>query len=110
MSGSRFVWVLRSWCSEDSFWEHVRGNKDFDLAFATAQQVLEEIQRITLKEQADWQDLHGTSETHKFVIETPTVDQIKNRPFLKFLTCASIKEESQFMQCWYVERVKIAEY
>lgn len=109
MSNPRFVWIIRTWCSEDSFWEHVRQHKEYDLAFVNADQVLEEIKRIAEKEQSDWKDLHGDSTTQKFLVEIPTLDQIKNRPFIKFLTCAGILE-NQFMQSWYVERVKIGDY
>jgi hypothetical protein len=37
----------------------------------------------------------------------PSLDQLKTRPFFKFLTMSSTKDDS--MQSWYIERLKIAD-
>lgn len=109
MASYKFVWIIRSWCSQDSFWEHVREHKEYDLAYASPELLLEEINRIILKEQADWNDICEGTQTklteREFDMQTPSLDQIKSRSFLKFLTITSKTEE--FMQSWYVERLKV---
>lgn len=111
MSVPKFVWIIRSWCSLDSFWEHVREHKEFDIAYVIPNLLLEEIDRIILKEQSDWEDLCSASgakqDTREFTIDKPTYDQLKSRPFLKFLTISSKTDE--FMQSWYIERLKVAD-
>ena len=109
MAAPRFVWIIRTWSSEDTFWEHVREHKEYDIAYRKPDLLLEEIQRIILKEQTDWEDMCEGSEeakqTRQFLSEVPTIDQIKTRAFLKFLTVTDTKTD--FMQSWYVERLKI---
>ena len=48
-----FVWIIRQWCSLDSYWEHVRENKDFDVAYKSPDLVLSEIKRIVEKEEIE---------------------------------------------------------
>lgn len=111
MSSLKFVWIIRSWCNQDSFWEHVREHKEYDIAYASAELLLEEIHRIILKEQDDWNDIcqgiQTKMEEREFDIQKPSADQIKSRSFYKFLTISSKKED--FMQSWYVERIKVVE-
>jgi hypothetical protein len=114
MSVPKFVWIIRSWCSLDTFWEHVREHKEYDIAYVSPALVLEEIQRIIQKEQSDWEDIcagTGTKCTDReFTIEIPSTDQIKSRPFFKFMTLSSTATASEeFMQSWYVERLKVVE-
>lgn len=112
MSSPKFVWIIRSWCSLDSFWEHVREHKEFDVAYTHPELLLQEIDRILLKEQSDWQDLciaSGSREdTHTFIVEKPTLDLLKSRPFVKFLTISTTDPSHDYMQSWYIERLKIA--
>ena len=111
MATPKFVWIIRSWCSEDSFWEHVREHKEYDIGYRKPELLLEEITRILLKEQTDWDDMCASSgdnkETRIFQEDIPTLEQIKARPFFKFLTITSTT--SDFMQSWYIERLKIAD-
>ena len=114
MAASRFVWIIRTWCSVDTFWEHVREHKEYDIAYAKPELLLEEIDRIVLKEQTDWDDLcqgSGLSKEDRiFDAEKPSLEQIKHRSFFKFLTIASSEKSSEdFMQCWYVERLKVVD-
>lgn len=110
MSNQKIVWIIRSWCSEDSFWEHVREHKEYDIAYRRAELLLEEINRIILKEQADWDDMCEASGASKedrvFQSEIPSLDVLKTRPFYKFLT---VSGKDSFMQSWYIERLKIAD-
>lgn len=107
----RFVWIIRSWCSEDSYWEHVREHKEYDIAYTKPELLVEEIERIVLKEQEDWKDLcEGTGAQvsgRQFEIEKPSLDQLKNRAFFKFLTVSEVATD--FMQSWYIERLKVAD-
>lgn len=114
MSVPKFVWIIRSWCNLDSFWEHVREHKEFDVAYVAPEMLLEEIDRIILKEQADWEDLCSVSGTRpdarEFTIDRPHLDHLKNRPFVKFLTISNSPTASEdFMQSWYIERLKVAD-
>jgi hypothetical protein len=110
MATPKFVWIIRTWCSEDSFWEHVREHKEYDIAYRKPELLLEEINRIFLKEQTDWEDMCEASgadkEERQFDCELPTLELIKTRPFLKFLT---ITGKDGFMQSWYIERLKVAD-
>jgi len=112
MSSPKFTWIIRSWCSLDSFWEHVREHKEYDIAYIKPELVLEEIERIVLKEQTDWNDICLTSgadsKEKEFVIAIPSLEQIQTRPFVQFLTITSSKKDDS-MQSWYVERLKIVE-
>jgi hypothetical protein len=110
----RFVWIIRTWCSEDSFWEHIREHKEYDIAYSKPELLLEEIDRIILKEQTDWEDLCQGTATAKsdreFDIDKPSLEQLKARPFFKFLTISSSSTSAEdFMQGWYVERLKVAD-
>lgn len=111
MANPKFVWIIRSWCSEDSFWEHVREHKEYDIAYKKPELLLEEVQRIILKEQTDWEDMceaSGTSVNDRTIeSDIPSLDLLKSRPFFKFLTISSNKES--FMQSWYIERMKVAD-
>jgi hypothetical protein len=112
MTAAKFVWIIRTWCSQDSYWEHVREHKEYDLAYKNPELIMEEIHRIVGKEQNDWKDLcqgSGMKETDReFDIEMPSLDQIKSRSFFKFLTITSVGQTSdEFMQSWYVERLKV---
>jgi len=112
MTSPKFVWIIRSWCSVDSYWEHVREHKEFDIAYAKPELLLEEIDRIILKEQADWEDLCLGSGTDKdirgFNVDKPSLEHLKSRAFIKFLTVSSTeKATEEFMQSWYVERLKV---
>ena len=113
MSSPKFVWIIRCWCSEDSFWEHVREHKEYDIAYTKPELLLEEAERIIQKEQSDWEDLcrgTGANETDReFVIDKPTLEHLKARPFLKFLTISSTSSTDDFMQSWYIERLKVVE-
>jgi hypothetical protein len=108
----KFIWIIRSWSSEDSFWEHVRDHKEYDIAYTKPEMLLDEIDRITIKERTDWEDLcQGSGLKHsdrEFEIEKPSLDQLKNRSFYKFLTITSTKTaDDDFMQSWYIERLKV---
>lgn len=111
MANPKFVWIIRSWCSEDTFWEHVREHKEYDIGYRKPELLLEEIHRIILKEKTDWEDMCEASGTNKeerdFQEDIPSIDQLKIRPFYKFLTVTARLNE--FMQSWYVERLKIAD-
>lgn len=102
-----FVWVIRTWCSMDSFWESVRSGKEFDIAISNPEKVLEKVEKIIIKEQDDWKEISSSSQhdSRDFLVELPTVDQIKNRPFCKFLSVMSTKTE--FAQNWYIERLHL---
>jgi hypothetical protein len=110
MATPKIVWIIRTWCSEDSFWEHVREHKEYDIAYRKADLLLEEIQRIILKEQADWDDMCEASgavkEDRQFQVEVPSLDVLKTRPFCKFFTVSGL---DGYMQSWYIERLKVAE-
>lgn len=111
MSSLKFVWIIRSWCNQDSYWEHVREHKEFDIAYANPELLLEEINRIILKEQDDWNDICEGKQAklteREFDIQKPSLDQIKSRSFFKFLTISSNKED--YMQSWYIERLKVVD-
>jgi hypothetical protein len=113
MSIPKFVWIIRSWCSLDSFWEHVREHKEYDVAYTRPEMLLEEIDRILFKEQAEWEDICEASgskpDSREFTIEKPSLDTIKSRSFVKFLTISSTNPSDDFMQSWYVERMKVAD-
>lgn len=114
MACPKFVWIIRSWCSVDSFWEHVREHKEYDVAYVKPEVVLEEIDRIVLKEQADWAAMcegTGFKETDReFEIEKPSLDQVKSRSFFKFCTVSSATDATEdFMQSWYVERLRVTD-
>ncbi len=114
MSAHKFVWIIRTWCSEDSFWEHVREHKEYDLAYVKPELLLEEIERIILKEQSDWeaicQDTGTKTSDRNFEINTPSLEQIKSRSFVKFLTISNSSTSThEFMQSWYVERLRVAD-
>ena len=100
-----FVWIIRTWCSVDTFWEAVRSSKDYDVAYWKPEQVLEEMEKIVLKEQKEWKDLHDHQKDNDFLVELPTVDQIKSRPFYKFLTITNHSSKEQVVQNWYIERL-----
>ncbi len=110
MATPKFVWIIRTWCSEDSFWEHVREHKEYDIAYRKPELLLDEINRILLKEQTEWEDMCEASGTDKaekqFDSDLPSLDLLKSRPFLKFLT---ITGKDGFMQSWYIERLKVAD-
>lgn len=100
------IWVIRTWCSADSFWETIRSSKEFDIAYTKPEKVLEKLEKIIIKEQNDWKEIAlSTDEIREFLVELPTVDQIKNRPFYKFLSVTSTKDE--FAQNWYIERLHL---
>ena len=107
-----FVWVIRTWCSLDSFWEAVRSSKEYDIAYTKPEEILEHLERIALREQKEWKELCEASSEFKhddkqFLIELPTVDQIKSRPFYKFLSVTSGPEaKEEFVQNWYIERLR----
>jgi hypothetical protein len=107
-----FVWIIRQWNSLDSFWEHVRENKDFDVAYKSPDLVLNEIKRIVEKEEIEWKSICSTSETVKesdrdYSSDVPSLEQVVNRPFIKFLTISSTDKTSEYWQSWYVERITI---
>ena len=100
-----FVWVIRTWCSLDSFWEAVRSGKGFDFAYSRPEQVVEAIEKIIVEEQQETQALDAQG--REFLVEVPTVDQIKTRPFLKFLSVTdSNGGKEPFVQNWYIERLR----
>lgn len=97
-----YIWIIRTWCSLDTYWEAVRSSKEYDIAFSKPELVLEEIQKIVVKEQTEFSD-------KQFLVELPTVDQIKHRPFVKFLSVVSPPESKDtFAQNWHVERLSIS--
>ena len=106
-----FVWVVRTWCSLDTFWEAIRSSKEYDIAYSKPEVVLEELTKIVQKEQEEWKDLCQSIDMNpadrEFIVELPTVDTIKSRPFHKFLSLISIPTaKEQFTQNWYIERLK----
>lgn len=115
MSLPKFVWIIRSWCSQDTYWEHVREHKEYDIAYTNPTIVMDEIERIIQKEQSDWEDICVSGDVKKtdreFDIEKPSLDQLKSRSFYKFMTVSSTNTASEeFMQSWYVERLKIIDH
>jgi hypothetical protein len=107
-----FVWIIRQWCSLDSYWEHVRENKDFDVAYKSPEFVLNEIKRIVEKEEIEWKQRCSTSDSLKesdreFGIDIPSLEQVVNRPFIKFLTISTTGKSNEYWQSWYVERMTI---
>ena len=107
-----FVWIVRTWCSLDTFWETIRSSKEYDIAYTKPDEVLEELSHIVAKEQEEWRELCESSglniNDHEFLVELPSVDQIKSRPFYKFLSIipgANAKEP--FAQNWYIERIRL---
>lgn len=114
MSSLKFIWIIRSWCSQDTYWEHVREHKEYDIGYASPELLLEEINRIILKEQDDWNDICEATQSkvtdRQFDIQKPTVEQIKSRSFYKFLTISTLPStDEEFMQSWYVERLKVVD-
>jgi hypothetical protein len=114
MSIPKFVWIIRSWCSQDTYWEHVREHKEYDIAYTNPLLVMEEIERILIKEQSDWADIcisgHVKQTDREFDIDKPSLEQLKSRSFVKFLTVSSTNDASdEFMQSWYVERLKVVD-
>jgi hypothetical protein len=107
-----FVWVIRTWCSLDTFWEAIRSSKEYDVAYTKPEQVLEELQKIVVKEQTEWKELCEASsefnhEDKEFLVEVPSCEQIKNRPFYKFLSVTNGPQaKEQFVQNWYIERLR----
>lgn len=107
-----FVWIIRTWCSLDSFWETVRSSKEYDVAYTKPEQVLEEIGKIITKEQHEWKELCTSSEMNlsdrEFLVEVPSVEQIKSRPFYKFLSVGSTATAKEpYAQNWYLERLHL---
>lgn len=114
MAPVRFAWILSTWSSLDSFWEHVRSNKEFDTIYTKPEQALEQIIRVYEQEQLEWKSIcEGSSDTkledREFIVEIPTLDQLKSRPFFKFLTITSVAGKEDYSQSWYIERIKIIE-
>ena len=109
----KFVWIIRQWCSLDSYWEHVRQDKDFDVAYANPELVLEEVNRIIEKENVEWKDMCSSSTTIKetdreFLIETPTLEHVVNRSFIKCLTISTTGgKQNEYWQAWYIERLNV---
>lgn len=107
-----FVWVIRTWNSLDTFWEAIRSSKEYDVAYTKPDQVLEEIHKIIAREQTEWKEICESSSEFKhedkvFVIELPTYEQIKNRPFFKFLSVTNGPDtKEEFVQNWYIERIR----
>jgi hypothetical protein len=107
-----FVWIVRTWCSLDSFWETVRSSKEYDVAYTKPESVLEKIEKIIITEQQEWKELCEASgisvNEREFLVEVPTVDQIKSRPFYKFLSVGSNPTAKEpFAQNWYIERIRL---
>lgn len=103
-----FIWMIRSWSSIESFWEHVREHKEYDKAYSSTNDLLSAIEKTIVKEQNEWNELFNPSE-REFSIELPTIEKLKGRPFFKFLTVTSGQDAKDvYMKCWYVERLTIA--
>lgn len=111
----RFIWILRTWNSEDTFWEHVREHKQYDVAYSKVEHLLEEIKNIILLKQQEWKDLCAENPELKesdkeFTYEIPTPELLKTKTFFKFLsilgTSASTKD---LIQTWYIERLSFTE-
>jgi hypothetical protein len=103
----KYVWIIRTWGSVDSFWEHVREHKDYDTAFTKPEQVLEAVKKIILQEKTNYEENKRTEKD--FVVEIPTVEKIQTRPFLKFLTISTKDSTEECVQNWYIERIKLIE-
>ena len=43
----------------------------------------------------------------EFSTDVPSLEQVVNRPFIKFLTISSTDKASDYWQSWYVERMTI---
>lgn len=107
-----FVWVIRTWNSVETFWEAVRSSKEYDNAYTKPDDVIAEVEKIIIKEQEEWKDLCQLSKEvggeKDFSVELPTIDQIKNKAFFKFLSVtAAANTKDQFVQNWYIERLTI---
>lgn len=111
----KFIWILRSWNSEDTFWEHVREHKEYDTAYLKVETLLEEIKNIILLKQQEWKDLCAEHTELKegdreFTFEIPTPELLKSKTFFKFLTILGTSETNKdFMQTWYIERLSFTE-
>jgi hypothetical protein len=103
----KYVWIIRTWGSIDSFWEHVREHKDYDTAFSKAEQVLDAVKKIIVQEEANFEAYKPTDKD--FVLDIPTVEKIQSRPFLKFLTISNRDAKEECVQNWYIERIKLIE-
>ena len=73
------MWIIRQWCSLDSYWEHVRENKDFDVAYKSPDLVLNEIKRIVEK-----------------LIFNPMIDFISSKKKVKTLKISEENKEVNF--------------
>ena len=111
----KFVWILRTWNSQDTFWEHVREHKEYEKAYLKVEVLLEEIKRIILQKQQEWKDLCSENNELKevdkdFAFEIPTAELLKTRPFFKFLSIVGASDSKKdLMQTWYVERLHLTE-
>ena len=75
-------------------------------------QNLNEIKRIVEKEEIEWNQRCSTSDSIKesdreFSIDIPSLEQVVNRPFIKFLTISTTNKTNEYWQSWYVERMTI---
>lgn len=107
-----FVWVVRTWCSLDTFWEAIRSSKEYDIAYSKPESVLEDLNKIVLKEKEEWKELCESSgmnvTEHEFLVELPTIEQIKSRPFHKFLSIVTGPTAKEpFAQNWFIERIRL---
>ena len=110
----KFVWIIRTWSSLDSFWEHVREEREYEKVYTKPETLLEAIKHIVTNEETEWKDLcTESSDTYQlkdrvFTIEIPSTGEIKTRSFLKFLTITnSDSSKQEFVRNWYIERLKI---
>jgi hypothetical protein len=95
----------------ETFWEAVRSSKEYDVAYIKPEDVISDVEKIIIKEQEEWKDLckisNNVSGEKDFSVDIPTVDQIKNRPFFKFLSVTgAANTKDQFVQNWYIERLR----
>lgn len=105
---TKCIWILRSWCSLDSFLEHVREDKVYEKAFTDIEVILEEIKSIVIKEEQIWK--HLGADDKEIIVDLPTAEHLKTRSFWKFLTIKNISEKSdEYVRAFYVERLYFTE-
>lgn len=114
----KFLWLIRTWCSLDSFWEHVREHKDYDIAYTNVESVMDEIKRLIAKQHLDWDIICANSpledkDSRRFDIDMPSLEHLRTRSFVKFLSVVNTgrgdgdSKNDGDMTAWYVERLNV---
>lgn len=105
---TKCIWILRTWCNEDSFLENVREDKVYERAFSDVDSVLEEIKLIVVKEEQIWK--HLGADNKEFIVDLPTTEHLKTRSFWKFLTMKNnASSQEEYIRAFYIERLYLTE-